>query len=286
MRVSQWLSAVALLAAFLTCPTHGATHRLSQLDTAGKAPWPHPQCNSAADDYAPALDIDARSILFTSERAGVAQTYQCSASGAVMVLEGTFNRPGMARAFASITAQGSGVATVYRSGERQSYASIVHVVRTSAGLDEGAPLDRVNGSFFAAQATISPDQSRIVYVSDREGGAGGLDIWMIERRIDGTWSEPQHAGESINSPGDELTPVLVSPDTLLFSSDGMGGAGGHDVYMSINRAGRWGDPIPVTPLNSAWNDTDATRLPDGTHMFSSDRPGGRGGLDIWIWKPE
>lgn len=263
-----------------------SVHCAAQDDAALRPAWPHPTCNSAANDYAAVQDVDGSALLFTSERDGVAQTYLCRPDGSTELMPGSFNQPGKARAFVSLSSSGNGVATSYRLSERQTYASIVGVVRTAAGLDIAAPVETANGEFYAAQATVAPDQSRILFVTDREGGLGGLDIWMIERRVDGSWSEPQHAGAAINSPGDEMTPVLVAADTLLFASDAMGGSGGHDIFLSVNRSGRWSDPVPVTALNSVWNDTDAVRLNDGTYCFSSDRPGGRGGLDIWLWRAD
>jgi Tol biopolymer transport system component len=273
-------------AALLVVLTLAAYRVRAQDEPASRPAWPHPSCNSASDDYAPAADADGRALLFTSERDGIAHTYRCEANGSAELVAGTLNRSGAVGAYAHVLPSGEGIATVYRSGTRQSFASIVTTVRTSSGLDVGSPLDVANGEFFAAQASIAPDRSRILFVSDREGGSGGLDIWMLEKRPDGTWSEPQHGGEAINSPGDELAPVLIASDTLLFASDAMGGQGGHDIYLSVLRGGRWSDPVPMTMLNSSWNDTDATRLVDGTYYVSSDRPGGRGGYDIWVWRPE
>jgi hypothetical protein len=259
---------------------------MAQTDLVHQAPWLHPTCNSEADDYAPSADLDPGAMLFTSERSGVAQVYRCDSDGTVLLVPGTLNQPGRARGFVSLPPGGSGLATSYRMGKRQSYASIISVLRTASSLDEGLPLETAAGDFFVAQASIAPDQSRMMFVSDREGGLGGTDLWMMERRIDGTWSEPQHGGDAINSPSNELTPILIATDTLLFASDGMGGIGGQDIYMSVARGGRWSDPVPVTALNSVWNETDATRMHDGSYRISSDRPGGRGGYDIWIWKPE
>ncbi|MBU3699676.1 MAG: hypothetical protein FGM33_06660 [Candidatus Kapabacteria bacterium] len=274
------------LAGALVALVIAAFNARAQDEPASRVAQPHPSCNSSADDYAPSSDVDGVSMLFTSERNGVAQTFRCDSEGNVQHLSGTVNASGKVGAYVNVLPSGEGLATIYRPGIRQSFASITTIARTSGGLDMGSPLDVANGEFFTSQASIAPDRSRIMFVSNREGGVGGLDIWMLELRPDGTWSEPQHGGEAINSPGDEISPVLIAPDTLLFASDAMGGQGGHDIYMSLLRGGRWTDPVPMSMLNSAWNDTDASRGSDGTYRLASDRPGGRGGYDVWIVKPE
>jgi hypothetical protein len=258
---------------------------MAQDSVVGRQPWLHPHCNSVADDYAPCVDVDGEALLLTTEPGGLAHVVRCSSHGDVQPIDGTFNRPGQSRGYVSVVASGDGYGVMYRSGERQSRATIVRVLRTSVGLDVGEPLSEVIDESYTAQPTLAPDRSRLLFVSDREGGAGGLDIWMLERRVDGTWSAPQHAGEALNSPADEVSPVLVAADTLLFASNGMGGQGGFDIYMSIFRNGRWSDPEPLDAINSPYDDTDAITMGNGVYAFASNRPGGRGGFDIWLWKP-
>lgn len=74
---------------------------------------------------------------------------------------------------------------------------------------------------------------------------GAWDIYSSQY-IDGDkWTHPQLLNNIINSPGDELFPVL-SPDCkkLYFSSDGHYGMGGFDLYVSIwdDKTNSWGVP--------------------------------------------
>ncbi len=78
--------------------------------------------------------------------------------------------------------------------------------------------------------------------------------------------------------------LTISPDgrtALWFSRDRPGGAGGYDIWMSRRARGGWGEPMPV-PFNSPGRDFDPAFSADGRHVyFSSDRPGGLGGDDVY-----
>ena len=86
---------------------------------------------------------------------------------------------------------------------------------------------------------------------------------------------------SINSPGDEITPYLKSSDTLYFASNGLGGPGGFDLYKSIRVDGIWQRPFPLTDINTEFDESDLTFINETTCLFASNRPGGKGGLDIY-----
>ncbi len=95
-------------------------------------------------------------------------------------------------------------------------------------------------------------------------------------------------GESINSPGDEITPFLQSDDTLYFASNGSGGRGGFDVFICVYVAGEWQPPLTPATITTVeiWRD-DAWQeitlrpspyggyvLPGGTYRFTGTVGGG------------
>ena len=61
---------------------------------------------------------------------------------------------------------------------------------------------------------IAPDESFIVFTSDRPGGQGENDFYLSVWK-DGTWSQPRNLGPTINSAGTECCPS-VSPDGKYF----------------------------------------------------------------------
>jgi Tol biopolymer transport system component len=157
-------------------------------------------------------------------------------------------------------------------GERQPFAAIVRLVVSNESITVGEPIAELQGQWYSSSPTISPDGSRMIFATDRTGGSGGTDLWFIERQVDGIWGTPQYCGDAVNSPGHERTPQFVSNDTLLFSSDGFGGQGGMDVYMSVFRNGTWQDPVPLEKVNTAMDETDATIGEDGSIIFARKRP--------------
>ncbi|HEY9114575.1 MAG TPA: OmpA family protein, partial [Bacteroidales bacterium] len=126
---------------------------------------------------------------------------------------------------------------------------------------------------------------KIYFASKRAGGKGGSDIWMTVRLASGKWSRPINLGDSINTPGDEMAPVIhADGQTLYFSSNGHLGLGGYDLFVSKqDRAGRWKKAENLGyPINSNADDINVFLSIDGqTGWISSNRKGGKGGFDIY-----
>jgi Tol biopolymer transport system component len=89
----------------------------------------------------------------------------------------------------------------------------------------GAP---VNSSSREYDPFIAPDESYLIFTSERPGGLGRADLYVSPRLPDGSWGTPVNLGPGVNTAGSEYTPML-SPDGryLFFTS---GGAGSDDIY--------------------------------------------------------
>lgn len=134
---------------------------------------------------------------------------------------------------------------------------------------------------------MTPDGEQIFFTSDRrKGNFGGRDIYFIRHIKKNKWSSPMNLGPTVNSSGnEEAVWTSVTGDTIWFSSNGHKGYGGYDIYMSVrDETGVFSEALNMgLPFNSQWNDLfyRQSRIDRRKAWFSSNRPGGSGGLDIY-----
>ena len=76
----------------------------------------------------------------------------------------------------------------------------------------------VNSPTEVAHASISPDESFIIFDSyNRPGGQGGEgDLWVCFKKADGTWTEASNLGDTINTPATNFCPSLSPDGKYLF----------------------------------------------------------------------
>lgn len=135
------------------------------------------------------------------------------------------------------------------------------------------------------QPYLSGDGRTLYFVSSREGGYGGGDIYESTLGDDGQWSKPKNLGPEINTEFEEERP-FIHPDgfTLYFTSRGHEGMGGADLYMSRKQAdGTWGKAINLGfPINTPGDEIGIYVTTDGKWAyFASEQPDTKGGMDIY-----
>ena len=112
----------------------------------------------------------------------------------------------------------------------------------------------------------------LFFVSEREGGEGGKDIW-IARQTKGLWGKPFNAGRKVNSSDDEISPFYFK-NKLYFTSSWYEGFGGWDIYFSKGKPGSFEKVENAgLGLNSKYNDWGLSfNQEKAIAFFSSDRP--------------
>ncbi|MEN9598235.1 MAG: hypothetical protein RL596_546, partial [Bacteroidota bacterium] len=143
----------------------------------------------------------------------------------------------------------------------------------------------INTDFWESSPAISPDKRTLYFSSNRPGGYGGRDLYVSYRKANGSWTPAVNMGPTINTAGDELAPYIHADNqTLYFTSDGLAGYGGSDLYvLRKNTKGEWGVPENLGyPINTIENEGSLAVSADGlTAFYASDRADSRGQLDLY-----
>jgi hypothetical protein len=143
----------------------------------------------------------------------------------------------------------------------------------------------INTSAWETHATISADGNTLFFVSNRNGGNGGRDIYRCVKMPNGDWSKALNMGPTINTSWEEDSPFLTADGrTLYFASQGHSSMGGFDIfYSTLGEDGEWGKPVHMAyPLNTVDDDAFFVPMADGRHAYySSAKEGGYGLKDIY-----
>jgi outer membrane protein OmpA-like peptidoglycan-associated protein len=170
----------------------------------------------------------------------------------------------------------------YSKGRSRTSSDGVNKLKLYIAANDGkhwgnvAELPFNSNEFSCGHPALSPDDSKLYFVSDMPGGFGGTDIYVVEYR-DGRWSSPVNLGREINTEGNEMFPYMDDLGNMYFASDGHEGLGGLDIFYVEMK-----DGIPTSeiqnlgaPINSNKDDfgliTDARR---SGGYFSSNRKRG------------
>ncbi|MFK7900482.1 MAG: OmpA family protein [Cyclobacteriaceae bacterium] len=147
-------------------------------------------------------------------------------------------------------------------------------------------------NFSTEHPSLSADGQLLFFASDMEGGFGGYDIYYAERQPNGSWGKPVNMGPQVNTEGEEVFPFFHESTTLYFSSDGLPGLGGLDVFeakldnaLKVKELKNLGYPI-----NEMKDDFGLIMNKEQTKgYYVSNRPGGKGDDDIYsfiYYKPK
>ena len=141
-----------------------------------------------------------------------------------------------------------------------------------------------NDEFSCMHPALSADETKLFFASNRPGGYGGMDLYVVEW-MNGGWSEPINLGPEVNTSKNEAFPFQHESGVLFFASDGHQGFGGLDIFMIDMSGRRWSSVFNLgAPFNSTVDDLGLVLLPDGqSGYFTSSRAGGFGQDDIYMF---
>lgn len=135
-----------------------------------------------------------------------------------------------------------------------------------------------------AHPALSPDEKYLYFASDMPGSFGNSDIFRVEILGDNQYGTPENLGNIINTAGRESFPYISKDNVLYYSSDGIPGLGGLDIFAAkFNADGSTSKPVNIgMPGNSADDDFCFVFNSDSKIGFlTSNRPGGKGKDDIY-----
>jgi peptidoglycan-associated lipoprotein len=137
-----------------------------------------------------------------------------------------------------------------------------------------------------AYPTLTPDDQELIFSSDMAGGQGKMDLYVSHwDKKSKQWLTPANLTD-LNTPGNDVFPFVHADGTLYFSTDGLPGMGGLDIFKASkvpNQTDKWNKPENMQyPINSEADDFGI--IFEGSKergYFTSNRAGGKGSDDIY-----
>ncbi|HPI13025.1 MAG TPA: OmpA family protein [Spirochaetota bacterium] len=210
-----------------------------------------PEINTPFDDFAPSFTADGNTMVFNSKRLG------------------------------------------------EPYQNIYICRREGGRWTEARAIAEINSPYNDETPFITPDGAFIFFASDRDGSlempadASGrirvsYDIY-VSQNIQGRWQRPIRLPGTVNTAHHERSPCLSRDMTALYYTTWPFGNIERAYIMSAeyredNGDGSFVNPRPMpSPINTGQQDISLSPAPDGKgFFFSSRRPGGYGGWDLYF----
>jgi outer membrane protein OmpA-like peptidoglycan-associated protein len=153
--------------------------------------------------------------------------------------------------------------------------------------------DNINTKYDEYWPSLSSDEEKLVFTrlipidesNPRIYGNRQEDIFLSVRKDD-QWQIAEPMGPPINTEDNEGAQFITSDGKrMYFTACNRGdGLGKCDIYMSERISKGWSFPVNLgEPVNSNYSEKQPSVSSDGKSLyFVSNRPGGKGGLDIWM----
>jgi Tol biopolymer transport system component len=256
--------------------------------------------NSPFDDGNPAISKDRLSLYFASTRPGgygrfdiyVAHRDSLDSSwnapvnlGPVINTASSELAPALSRDehyLFFVSPRASGLADIWVSFREKVHDDFAWQAPFILGSPINTPTIDTTPSYFENDELGVP---QLYFASSRPGGLGGTDIYMSDL-ANGAFG-PVVLLPELSSPQTDSFPSIFRNGLEIFlASDRFGTLGGLDLWVSVRETvfDRWSAPVNLgVAVNGEFNDMAPAISSDGeTLFFASNRPGGYGGIDIYM----
>lgn len=217
--------------------------------------------NSDLEDYAPTIDIEQNTLVFTSKRH---MTFQGANEDLFYSLkddDGNWRKSQPFSTMNSVYNEGSpyispdGKTLLFSRckspdgfGNCDLYISKLdpnHLWSKPENLGKN-----INGPDWDSHPTLSHSGDTLFFASNRPGGFGETDLYFSVKDKKGRWQPAENIGPTLNSSRSELSPFYHPFYPILyFSSNGQDvNFGNFDIFKSTNSGGNWSDPYNIGPL--------------------------------------
>ena len=245
------------------------------------------ELNTEFDEISPCITADRSELIFTSNRLGNSDIYISSMQkrkwkDITTIEELNTEEDDVA---SSLAYDGQRILLFkFNEGQADIYQSKLEGNNWSEPVLKMSKV--VNTDANETFASYDPQDIKVYYVSD--GGHGGdQDIIFSGKKDDEEkyWGKGQSVGNEINSAFHEGSVFMASDgQSMYFSSQGHSSIGGYDIFVSYrDKHGFWGKPLNVgAPINTPYDELYFSIAANGKYAyFSSNRAGGKGGMDIY-----
>ncbi len=177
---------------------------------------------------------------------------------------------------------------------KQEELNLINISFSKAAMENPVDVTPINlgPSINTSEQEYSPAfaiDEKTIYITRRIGDLSDTrpneDIYY-SKKIDGNWQKIQSIGPPVNTIENEGAFSVSSDGNYIFftSCSRSGGKGQCDLWITIQKNNTWSEPLNLqSPINTKYWESQPSISSDGkTLFFTSDRPGGYGGTDIWM----
>ncbi|EJO69521.1 OmpA family protein [Leptospira kirschneri] len=179
----------------------------------------------------------------------------------------------------------------YSKRQNSNYTDIYRSTRIKDEWTQGEEIEVLNSNFDDQSPFILNREEGILFSSNRDGaiefqfanGKIGVsrDIYF-SKKINSSWAKPIPLPRTVNTEEIEENPFLFN-NRLYFTRYPFGQVSEADIFVSVYKNNTWEKAMSLPdPINTVYSEIAATISKDGkTIYFSSNRPGGFGGYDLY-----